>query len=52
MKGWLTREQVEAYPKTLKETTKFNPYNTAYIIDLEEIKQLQEPRPRRSTLFR
>lgn len=37
MIGWLTREQVEAYPITPKGKTKFNPHTDSYIIDVTEL---------------
>lgn len=37
MKGWLTKDQVEAYPDILKGKTKYNPYSTAKIIDLSDL---------------
>ena len=37
MKGWLTKQQVQVYPNTLKGETKYNPYSTAKIIDLSDL---------------
>lgn len=35
--GWLTQQEVEAYPIRKKRTTKYNPYSTSYIIDLSDL---------------